>query len=489
MKIAKIFVSIILFFHLIPIISCQDNTKKQNTDKKSVIGNSVSDGQKGDQNYFYNKDTLHALVDNSLTSYYIYKGQPFGFEYEMMALFAKENNMVLKITIIRDAAHILDSLNAGKGDIAAANLTITRERLQKANFTKYLFRTRQVLVQKLPNHRQKMTRDQIEKHLIRDRLDLDGKSIYLRPNTSYYERLNNFIRETNTQLNIETVADSILTEELIEMVSSGKIDYTISDENKAKMYISYIDNIDISTPISLSEPIGWAVNKNTGSLLKQLNTWITNSKGSLTYNIIWNKYFNLTHKEQRIVNKVMKTYAKGQLSPYDNLIKQYAKQIDWNWILLTSQMDKESQFNPKTVSNRGAIGLMQVLPNTAKSFGISKKQLFVPEYSIKAGTRQIVWLRKQWEKSIADSVEVIRFILGSYNVGIGHVKDAQRLAEKHGYNPNKWEGNTAKMLIYKSKPQYFNDPVVKYGYCRGSEPVNYVETIFRNYNLYNDFLK
>ncbi len=485
MNLTKKSISVILYLLMIFFISCQDNKKKSNSGNEDIIENLTTDNQQ----YIYNKDTLHALVDNSLTSYYIYKGHPFGFEYEMLALFAKENNMVLKVSIIRDAAHILDSLNAGKGDIAAANLTITRKRLQKANFTKYLFRTRQILVQQLPDHRQKMTSDQIEKQLIRDRLDLENKTIYLRPNTSYYEQLNSFIQETNTQVNIVTVADSILTEELMEMVSSGDIDYTISDENKAKTYSAYIDNIDISTPMSLGEPIGWAVNKQSGKLLQKVNAWIDRKRGSLIYNTIWNKYFHLTSADQRRVRKALETYKKGQLSPYDNLIKQYAQQIDWDWILLAAQMYQESQFNSKIISNRGAVGLMQVLPATAKSFGINKKQLFIPEDNLKAGTKQIIWLQNQWEKSIADSVEVIRFVLGSYNVGYGHVRDAQRLSKKHGLDPNKWDDNVSKMLIKKSASSYFNDPVVKYGYCRGSEPVHYVETIFKNYILYNNFLK
>jgi len=489
MNLIKKSISVILYLIMISFISCQDNKKKPNSGDEDTIENSVLNNQEGNQKYLYNKDTLYALVDNSLTSYYIYKGHPFGFEYEMLALFAKENNMVLKIRIIRDAAHILDSLNAGKGDIAAANLTITRKRLQKANFTKYLFRTRQILVQQLPDHRHKMTHDQIEKQLIRDRLDLGNRTIHLRPNTSYYEQLNSFIQETNTHVNIATVADSILTEELMEMVSSGEIDFTISDENRAKTYVSFIDNVDISTPMSLGEPIGWAVNKKSDKLLHLINAWIDKQKGSLIYNTIWNKYFNLNRAAQRLVKKELKTYKKGKLSPYDNLIKQYAQQIDWDWILLTAQMYQESQFNPKIISNRGAVGLMQVLPATAKSFGISKKQLFIPVDNLKAGTNQLVWLRNQWEKSIADSVEVIRFILGSYNVGYGHVRDAQRLAKKHGLDPNIWDENISKMLIKKSTSGYYNDPVVKYGYCRGTEPVHYVETIFKNYRLYNDFLR
>ncbi len=485
MKLIKILFTILLFTQVIFLLSCKKGKKKPDA---SGDLSAQSPGQTGGIHYSYNEDTLVALVDNSLTSYYIYRGQPFGFEYEMLELFAKKNNMVLRVKIIRDAAHILDSLNAGKGDIAAANLTINRKRLKKANFTRYLFRTRQILVQRLPDNHDKMTRDQIKAALINDRLDLEGKTVFLRPNTSYYERLNNFIQETNTDVHIQTVADSVLTGDLIHMVASGDIDYTISDENKAILYYSYIDNIDISTPMSLSEPIGWAVNRQAGDLLEKLNTWISKEKGTLLYNTIWNKYFNMTKTEQRRVKKKLKTYKKGQLSPYDALIRKYAGQINWNWILLTAQIYQESQFNPKTISLQGAIGLMQLLPRTAKGLGFSKRQLFIPEDNIRAGTKHLKWLREQWKKTITDSVEVIKFTLGSYNVGGGHVRDAQRLAKKYGLDPNKWDGNVAVMLINKSKPKYHKDPLSRYGYCRGTEPVEYVKTIFSNYTLYKNFL-
>lgn len=486
MKLIKILLTTIFFMQVIFFVSCNKAKKKAVSDRNLSAENQEQNEETG---YSYNKDTLVALVDNSLTSYYIYRGQPFGFEYEMLELFAKKNNMVLKVKIIRDAAHILDSLNAGKGDVAAANLTINKERLKKANFTRYLFRTRQVLVQRLPDNRDKMTRDQIKAALINDRLDLEGKTVFLRPNTSYYERLNNFIQETNTDVHIQTVADSVLTGDLIHMVASGDIDYTVSDENKAILYYSYIDNIDISTPMSLSQPIGWAVNRQAFDLLEKLNTWITKEKGTLLYNTIWNKYFNMTKTEQRLVKRKLKTYKKGQLSPYDAVIRKYAGQINWNWILLTAQIYQESQFNPKTISRRGAIGLMQLLPRTAKGLGFNKHQLFIPEDNIHAGTKHLKWLREQWEKNLADSVEIIKFTLGSYNVGGGHVRDARRLAKKYGLDPNKWDGNVAVMLINKSKPKYHKDPLSRYGYCRGTEPVNYVKTIFDNYYLYKNFLQ
>ncbi|MCK5701655.1 MAG: transglycosylase SLT domain-containing protein, partial [Cyclobacteriaceae bacterium] len=149
----------------------------------------------------------------------------------------------------------------------------------------------------------------------------------------------------------------------------------------------------------------------------------------------------------------------------------------------------ESMFNPKTKSWRGATGLMQLMPRTAQSYGIQPKELVIPEKNVNAGTKHLTMLEDHWKKELTDSLEIIKFTLGSYNVGLGHVQDAIRLANKFKYDTKTWDENVAQMLLNKSIPKYYKDPVVKYGYCRGREPVNYVKSIFQNYELYSQFTK
>jgi membrane-bound lytic murein transglycosylase F len=93
------------------------------------------------------------------------------------------------------------------------------------------------------------------------------------------------------------------------------------------------------------------------------------------------------------------------------------------------------------------------------------------------------WLENYWEDKVADEGERIKFVFGSYNVGQGHVMDAIRLTKKFGKNPEKWD-DVAFYLIQKSKSKFYNDPVVYFGYCRGTEPVNYVDDIFIRYEQY-----
>ena len=478
---SSLFLYSLIFFFLFQ--ECRQDKSAEERD------NNKKDPKVDIPTYTKKEGILTVLMDNSLSSYFIYQGQALGYEYEMLALFAKENNLVLEIIIIGQVENILDSLLAGKGDLVAANFTISKKRMEKIAFTEPLFRTKQILVQRLPENKSKMTSDKIEASLIRDRLDLSGKDIMVRKNSSYELMLSNFVEETGISLSITQAPGDLVTEHLIDMVSNKEIDFTICDQNKAEIFNSFYDNIDIQTPMSLSQPIAWAVNKQSSKLLSSLNSWINKRLGSLDFNMINNRYFSMSKKKERRFAKEYDFVKDGKISDYDNLIKQYATIIKWDWRLLTSLIYQESRFNPNTKSWRGATGLMQLMPRTAKSYGIQPKELVVPEKNMKAGTQHLAMLQQHWNDELSDSLEIIKFTMGSYNVGLGHVQDAIRLAKKYNINPKKWDNNVAQMLLNKSIPKYYKDPVVKYGYCRGREPVNYVKSILSNYELYRQFTK
>ena len=158
-----------------------------------------------------------------------------------------------------------------------------------------------------------------------------------------------------------------------------------------------------------------------------------------------------------------------------------AGRIGWDWRLLTAQIFRESKFSPSIVSWAGAVGLMQVLPGTANELGI--KDLKNPEENILAGITHLQWLMDMWEEEVSDENLRLKHVLASYNVGHGHVFDAIRLAEKFGEDVNDWDV-ISKYLILKSEPEYFKDEVVRFGYCRGTEPVEYVKFILDTYENY-----
>ncbi|MDR1403155.1 MAG: transglycosylase SLT domain-containing protein [Tannerellaceae bacterium] len=171
------------------------------------------------------------------------------------------------------------------------------------------------------------------------------------------------------------------------------------------------------------------------------------------------------------------------ISPYDLLFKKYAGALGWDWEILASLAYQESRFKPAVVSRSGARGLMGVMPGTARRLGVTPGDLSSPATSVRTGVEVLRRFRKGFEH-IPDHAEVIKFTLASYNAGIGHIRDAQRLAEKYGRNPAVWEDNVAEFILLKREPAYYNDPVVKHGYLRGTETFNFVRDVVKRADRY-----
>ena len=169
----------------------------------------------------------------------------------------------------------------------------------------------------------------------------------------------------------------------------------------------------------------------------------------------------------------------GELSPYDTLVKKYAKQYGFDWRLMVAQMYQESRFDPEARSWAGALGLMQVLPKTARGFGFDN--LHSPEEGIHAGIKYLAWVRDRFEPELSVK-DRMWFALAAYNVGQGHVFDARRVARQQGLNPNRWFGNVEKAIRLLSKKQYARQ--ARHGYCRCSEPEKYVREITQRYEAY-----
>lgn len=326
------------------------------------------------------------------------------------------------------------------------------------------------------------TMDQIERHLLRNPLDLAGKTVHIQKQTSFFERLSNLADEIGADIHIVEHPEASV-EELIEMVNSGEIEYTICDEHIAMVNQKYYPDIDVETPISFPQNVAWAVKKGSNALLDTINTWLKEFQSTVTSAYIYDKYFRNT----RTINFARSEYnsvSGSKISPYDQVIKEYSKTIEWDWRLLASLIYQESRFYPHARSWAGAFGLMQLMPHNAEKYGIDS--LSSPEEQIRAGVEFIKLLDRQFEDKIPDKEERTKFVLASYNAGIAHVYDARRLAEKYNKDPNLWEENVDYYLLNKSKPKYYNDSVVKYGYCRGTEPYHFVYDILDRYQHYKN---
>lgn len=331
-----------------------------------------------------------------------------------------------------------------------------------------------------------MTREQLDKALIRNQVDLIGEEVHVRKSSSYEERLHNLSQEIGGDIIIIEDQDSAETEELIRRVAQGTIKYTIADETVAFVNAAYYPQIDVKTPISFPQQIAWAVRKNAPELLAEMNSWMKQLKKQATFNVIYNKYFKSPRASLRRAKSDFSSIGGEKISVYDDLIKEAADSLGWDWRLLASQIYQESHFNPEAQSWAGAVGLMQLVPETGYRFGA--ENLNDPRQSIMAGVNYLRFLDNLWAKTIEDRDERIKFVLASYNVGLGHVVDARELAKKHDKDPQKWEGNVEYYLLMKSKPDFFRDPVVESGYCRGEEPVNYVREILSRYDQYKQLI-
>ncbi|UCH66362.1 MAG: transporter substrate-binding domain-containing protein [Ignavibacterium sp.] len=432
------------------------------------------------------RNKLVALTGYNAYSYFIYKGQPMGFDYELVRKLADYLNLQLELRVVNDISEMFRQVNSGEGDIIAFNLTITRERLAEVDFTNSINSIRQVLVQRKPDNWENMRLDRIEKQLIRDPVNLIGKTVVARSSSSYLERLYNLSNEIGGDILISEAQPDLTTEDLISMVASGEIDYTISDDNVANLNEAYFRNIDVNTSISLSQRIGWAVKKNNEDLLNLANNWLDSIKKTVDFAVIYKKYFTNRYAYKKRVTSKYFSQTGGGISKYDNQIKKYSETIGWDWRMSASLIYQESQFNPNAKSWAGAAGLMQLMPSTAKQYGAT--DVFNPDQNIKAGFKYLRFLNNLWADSITDSTERIKFILASYNVGQGHIIDARGLTEKYGGDPHIWYDNVEYYLTMKSKPKYYNDEIVKRGYARGKETVKYVKEILERYEHYKQLI-
>lgn len=168
--------------------------------------------------------------------------------------------------------------------------------------------------------------------------------------------------------------------------------------------------------------------------------------------------------------------TRGIISPYDDHFRTSSVVCDWDWRLLAAQAYQESGFDSHAVSRAGARGVMQIMPRTARGYGINPEDLFSPSSNIKGAVSIIRNIDRHYS-DISDRNQRVNFVLAAYNGGMGHIDDARRLARKKGRNPDVWNGNVDEMVLSLMTPDSYRDPVVQYGYMRGSETYQYVRSI------------
>jgi len=189
-----------------------------------------------------------------------------------------------------------------------------------------------------------------------------------------------------------------------------------------------------------------------------------------------------TRRVKRRVFAPMLDQKGGVISHYDQLFMKYARPIRWDWRLMAAQCYQESTFDPKAVSFAGAKGLMQIMPGTADQLGLPRDQMYDPERNIAAAAKYLGQLEGKFS-DIQSRVERTNFVLAAYNGGIHHIRDAMALCQRDGKNPHRWR-EVEEYVLKLAQPKYYNDPLVKYGYMRGTETADYVAKIRQRHQGY-----
>ncbi len=428
---------------------------------------------------------LRAVTNYGSLSYFIYRGEPMGYQYELLKNLCTYLDVELELVLEKDLPSSIAMLNKGEVDLIAMGLTMTRNRQKELLFTDPILLTRQVLIQRKPDGWRKMaTADEIESHMLRSTLDLANKTVYVEKGTVFEQQLHKLSNEIADSIHV--VADQREVEQLITAVASGEIDFTVADEHVALVNRRYYPNLDVATPVSFPQKIAWAVNIHQQELADTINDWVRKFNNDLISRLIFNKYFK-NPRSGKIAQSHFYSYKGAHLSPYDSLIQQGALLIGWDWRLLASLVYQESEFKPTVKSWAGAFGLMQLMPSVMETYGLDSTA--TPKQQIMAGVKHLESIEKQLPLEVSDSLQRVLFTMASYNSGLGHVLDARRLAAKNGYDPNQWIDNTDIFVLKLSEQDYYTQPEVYYGYLRGQETYDFVRQIIDRYGHYVNLIE
>lgn len=416
------------------------------------------------------KGFLDVSTFYSTTDYYVYKGITRGFHYDLAKDFADFLGVKLRIAEVNnDIDTAISKLREGKYDLLAISMTETPERKEEINFAQPLFKTGSVLVQNKNNS------------ILRDLKELNGQTIFIKNDASAYKKLLRHLQDSlQIDLKISEVAQ-YSTEDLLHLVETGEIEYTITDENIAHALGISMKNLDYSLNLNNSISVSWTTDPQATDLIHEINAWLQEVKKNGKLNMFYKRYFNNYNSVPHYQSKYS-ILKKGGISPFDKELKKESKILNWDWRLLAAMVYVESQFNPEAESQVGAYGLMQIIPETANIFNVT--DYFNPDSNIYVGVRYLQHLEGIFNQYPISPQEKLKFTIASYNVGPGHVMDAMRLTEKYQKNPYKWDDNVAYYLRNKSKPEFYQDPLCKNGYCNGEQTYNYIHRVLETYNNY-----
>ena len=459
----------LVFLTLVFFASCKNIADNQRDSEEALVEDTLTVFE-----HLMERGTLVAVTNCGEINYNEFGRKPSGFEYDLLSDFCSSCGLELEMRVEDNLDTCFMMLDSSEVDVVAAGIGLTKEMKRRYLMSNPILAQRCVLVQRLPKGWNVMSTDnEVESQLLRSPLDLAGKTIHVAKG-SYAVKVLEYLSECIGDTIMIVQCDTLNGIELVDAVMDGRADYTVVEEYVAKMASVGQKGLDAKLAVSVEQPIGWAVlNQNSdSSLVNAINNWIDGVEQRHLRRLLA-KYVN-NGRQHRIKPQA------GQLSEFDPLIKKTAKKIGWDWRLLASLICQESHFKLDLESEKGAFGLMQLMPVVMEKYGIDYESS--PEEQIEAGGKLLAYLGDCFKNKVADSTERIKFVLASYNAGLGHVYDAQRLAAKYGADPEVWDNSVDYYILNKSK--YYNDTCCRAGYLRGGETYRFVEEVLDRFYQY-----
>jgi membrane-bound lytic murein transglycosylase MltF len=423
----------------------------------------------GDFDGMVKRQKIRVLVPYSKTFYFLDGARQVGITYDMVKIFEKWLNeklakKVLKVRLViipTPSQDLLPGLIEGRGDIAAGNLTITEERKKIVDFSDpSASGTREVVV--------------VAKGTpaLNSLDDLSRREIYVRPSSSYLESLkalnSRFKKAGRKPIKIVKADPYLEDEDILEMVNAGIIPITVVDEHLAEPWSKVFENLTIypNLAVRTGGELGVAFRKNSPKLKKVVNEFIAgHGQGTLLFNTITNRYL----KSTKWVKNALAKEDLRRFSKADEFFIKYADQYGFDWLFIAALAYQESGIDQSVRSRAGAVGVMQMLPSTAKDPNVNIPNINNMENNIHAGVKYLRFIRDSYfEKGQMDDANKTLFTMASYNAGAGKIARLRSEAEKTEFDPNVWFRNVEVIAARRI----------------GQETVQYVRNIYIYYTAY-----
>ena len=399
-------------------------------------------------------------------SYFEREGLPSGMDYNLLNEFARSLGVELNVTVFDNLDKQLASVYSRDIDMAGATLTATETRMKSYAFSEPYLEVSTLLIQ----HSGRSAKKTIE--------DIFGEDYRLMAieGSSHAEVLNQ-LQNQYPSLHWQEDAEVIMFD-LMGQVQSGELDYTVVDSSIYQLERSIFPRIEIALELTEPEPIGFVFPKvKDSSLLDAMNSFLADYQSAGELQALKDAYFQDHGRMDVAGSLVFKKRLKDRLPKFEPLFREVAEEYDYDWLLLAAQAYQESHWESRARSPTGVRGLMMLTLPTARQLGI--KNRLDPEQSLRGGIRYLLSLHSRLPERITEP-DRTKFALAAYNVGFGHLEDARILTQRGGANPDLWDDVQQFLPLLRQKKYY---TTVKRGYARGTEPVIYVNNIYRFKNI------